>query len=496
MSNNLMHSAKLNAVTSYLNFAIISLLVFFISPYLISYLGSYYYGVWKSIQKILTFATVADGKATQALKWVIANDEVNTNIARKQKAVGSSLKVWVYFLPILIIVIALLVWNLPNLINGLKPSLVSSVYQVGLILGVNMLINPLFAIPDAILIGANKGYKSTSIQVVGATISNILMVWFSYLGYGIQGLAFAILLVTFFNGVFIFYICKKNISWFGIKKPSKEELKEFFGFSFWVFIWSFVQKIILSTEIVILGFLFNPENVTNYVFTAFIVQLAVSVSLITGSAITPGLGKVIGAKNFILANSIAQSLRDIIIFLAAFFGGVMLLLNKNFVSLWIGESFFLGANTNFLITLIMVHLIMIRIEAQIQDLTLKIKKKVIHGAFFAVLTVFLAFVGYKIFNHPIEGVFVGVLLGRFLHLLAFKNLVNKMLQLKKDKKIFVLYVYLIILFFISKVMPYSDSWGLFILIALTTSLVLITICYFLFLSKESKLNLLKIIKKE
>lgn len=493
MSSNLLKKAKLNALTSYLNFAISSVLVFFISPYLVNFLGSYSFGVWKSIQKILTFATVADGRATQALKWVIANDEGNTEFNVKQEAVGSSLKVWLYFLPFMLIIIGVLVWNLPNFINNLNQSMYESVYIVGFILGVNMIINPLLAIPDAILVGTNNGYKSTSIQIIGVIVLNLMMILVAYLGYGIKGLAAVVLLVTFLNATLIFFVCKKNIPWLGVKKPSKDQIKQFFSFSFWVFLWSFVQKLILSTEILLLSFLINPEMVSNYVFTTYIVQLAISISLITGSAITPGLGKVIGSNEFDKARGITRSLRDIIMFIAAFFGGAILLLNKNFVSLWMGENFFIGENPNLLIVLIMVHLVMFRVEGQVQDLSLKIKKKVIYGGLFALLSIILAILGYNLLGNKIEGVFIGILIGRVFQLFVFQSFVDKMLVMKSNKKI-ILYTYLIVLYFINKLLLITDDWLVFIFTSILILSILVFICFHLFLSKHSKRKLLDMIK--
>lgn len=490
MASNLLHKAKLNALVSYLNFAISSILVFLLSPYLLTFLGSYSFGVWKSIQKILTFATVADGRATQALKWVIANVEGKDDFIVKQQAVGSSLKVWVYFLPFTLFIISLLVWNLPNLINSLDSSMYEAVYLVGFILGVNMLINPLLAIPDAILIGTNNGYKSASIQIIGVVFSNSLMVFVAYLGYGIVGLASVIILITIMNAIFIYFICKKNIHWLGIQKPSKEQVNEFFSFSFWVFLWSFVQKLILSTEILLIGFLITPEAVSNYVFTTYIVQLAISISLISGSAITPGLGKVIGTKEFDKAREITKGLRDVIMFIAAFFGGVILLLNKNFVSLWMGEGYFMGEYSNLLIVLIMVHLVMFRIEGQIQDLSLKIKNKVIYGGIFAALSFVLALGCFELLGERIEGVFLGILIGRILLVFVFQKLVNKMLVLKANKKI-ILYAYLVALFFISKIFIYNESWFSFFVCLFITSSLLFAICFLVFFSKKNKNILIK-----
>jgi O-antigen/teichoic acid export membrane protein len=491
-ASKLLYKAKLNALASYLNFGISSVLIFLLSPYLVNFLGNYSFGIWKSIQKILTFATVADGRATQALKWIIANDESKDDFSVKQQAIGSSLKIWLYFLPFMLLIISLLVWNLPNLINNLDSSIYESVYLVGFILGVNMLINPLLAIPDAILVGTNNGYKSTSIQIIGVVFSNCLMVLVAYLGYGIIGLASVILLITLMNAVFIFYVCKKNIPWLGIQKPSKEQIKEFFEFSFWVFLWTFVQKLILSTEILLIAFLVNPETVSNYVFTTYIVQLAISISLISGSAITPGLGKVIGAKEFDKAREIAKSLRDVIMFIAAFFGGVILLLNRNFVSLWMGETYYMGEYSNLLIVLIMVHLVMFRIEGQVQDLSLKIKNKVIYGAIFAVLSFMLALVCFELFGKRIEGIFLGILIGRVLQVFIFQKLVNKMLVMKANKKI-ILYTYLVTLFFLSKVFIYSESWLGFFMNLIVTSFILFIICFTLFFSINDKKRLKSLI---
>ena len=193
----------------------------------------------------MDFASIADGRATQALKWIIANDECCGNIVRKKQAVGSALIVWSWFLPLMLTIIVLLVYNLPLLINQLDHAMYNKVYNVGLILGANLLIYPIYAIPDAILVGTNNGYKSTVIQTVGVVVSNLLMILSSSLGYGIVGLACVLILITFSNGLFVFIMCKKSVAWFGIKKPSKEQVSSFFNFSFWILGWSFIQKLIL-----------------------------------------------------------------------------------------------------------------------------------------------------------------------------------------------------------------------------------------------------------
>ena len=196
----------------------------------------------------------------------------------------------------------------------------ATVYAVGLILGANFLIYPLLAIPDAVLVGTNNGYKSISVQTISMVLSNCAMVLVSYLGFGIIGLACVVVFITIINGGFIF-ISAKNISWLGIESPSKNQVKKFFGFSFWVLCWSFVQKLILATEIILIGYLMNPTTVTHYIFTAYIMQLAISAGIRSGSAITPALGRIIGSndtnKTIALVNTEEKSFYVLPYFLAA-----------------------------------------------------------------------------------------------------------------------------------------------------------------------------------
>ncbi len=493
MASKILKKTKYNAIAGYLKFVITSLMVFALSPLLVHFLGAYSFGVWKTIQKILTFASITDGRATQALKWVIANDETNTNEIIKQQAVGSAVKVWFLFLPIMLLTIVLLVWNLPFFINELETSMYGSVYTVGLILGANFLINPLLAIPDAVLVGTNNGYKSISIQTIGVILSNFLMVFVCYLGYGIIGLASVVILITLVNGLFVFYICKKNITWLGIQKPSKEQLKRFFGFSFWVLCWSFIQKLILATEIVLIGYLMNPTIVTNYIFTAYLMQLAISAAILAGSSITPALGRIIGANDIEKAKILVKTAREIILCISLFFAGIILILNKSLVDLWMGSTYFLGEYVNLLIVLIMVQFVLGRFEGQVQDLSLNIKKKVLAGAGFSVLSIVLGVFCYYTFNESLEGLLLGVFVGRFLLNISFSAMVNRMLNLKAFFRQYIyVFMFISVVFYISQFMIEISNWFSFGLISFAVVGILFLFCFKMFLSKKSQNKILQL----
>tara|TARA_Y100001954_G_scaffold239202_1_gene311906 strand:+ start:2144 stop:3643 length:1500 start_codon:yes stop_codon:yes gene_type:complete len=496
MKRGILRKIKLNVVAGYFNFILTSIFVFFINPFLVKFLGSSTFGVWKNIQKLLSFASIADGRSTQALKWIIANDEYKNDFKIKKQAVGSAIKIWVYFLPLVLLFLFLLIYNLPFLINGLDKQNFHIIYQVGFILGANILISPLLKIPDAILVGTNRGYKSTFIQIFGMILSNLLMVIVSYLGYGLIGLSFVVLFITLFNAFFVYLICKSNIKWLGIEKPSSDQISDFFKFSFWVLIWSFVMKLILSTEILLIGFLISSETVTDYVFSTYIIQLAISISLLTGSAITPSLGSFMGAKMNQKVKKIISSMREIITFIALFFGSLVILINEDFVVLWMGEEFYLGSKSNLLIVSIMIILVLTRIESQIQDLSLKIKNKVLYGLFASILSLISAVIGFYFFHNKIEGLLLGVLIGRIVMYLIFSNMVNKMIKIRHNYKRGIYIIILIsIVFFLEMYIPLVNNWfNLFLYLVLITS-IYIPLLYFLIFSRNTRKDVLNILKK-
>jgi len=495
MKRSLSISAKYNALSSYLNFGVSSLIALFLTPLFVNYLGNYYFGIWKSIQKYLTFATVADGRATQALKWIIANSEGRDDVKEKQQAVGSSLKIWFYFFPLVLIIVGGIVWFLPDLIKDVKQESIPVIRYASIILGINIILTPLLGIPDSILVGVNQGYKSTLTKTIGLVITNLLMVLACYLGYGIIGLAVVTLFTMISNTFFVFMICKKNVAWLGIQKPTKEQVSQFFSFSFWVLIWSFIAKLILSTEIFLIGYFISPEEVSVYVVSTYIMQLAVSMALISGTAVTPGLGKLIGIQDYENARIAIKNLRQVILFFAVFFGGIILLLNKYFISIWMGEEYYFGDFANFLTVLILLQLVTFRNEGQIQDLTLNIRKKVLIGGVFSVVSIIFGALLFKFYEESIESLFIGILIGRIFLSFIFRKMVNDMVKLPSDLLDYIKsLVLLVITYFIAR-LDFIHIKNVFFLIFISALIVLFygVICFYLLLSADNRKKIMKLL---
>lgn len=487
MLDELVRRAKLNALTGYIYFVLNALLTFVVSPMLVSYLGPFSFGVFKTCQRFLDFGTVADGRATQALKWIIANKESSSNSLEKRQALGSALGVVMYFLPAIFVVVVTLVYFLPKAINGVPENDYSLVRWVGLILGANVILNPLLGIPDAVLIGTNKGFLSTLCRSFWLVISNISMLVAAHLGFGLIGISIVILLVTVLNAVSVLWIANKTVLWFGFEKPEIDKVRKFFEFSIWILLWSFVAKLLLSSELLLIGYLVGAGTVTNYIFGTYIVQLGLAMSLLTGSAITPGLGKLLGSNDTLRSLQSVLIFREIILAMSIVICSFILVFNQSFVTLWVGEKYYMGNAVNALVSLSFFQLALIRCESQIQDLSLRIRPKVIFGFVGSVLGLLIGSLLYVWVAPKIECIFVGIILGRMCLSIQFPLMVNQLIESSSFSVSKYFYGGLIITtsYFVSQYIQW-DSWPMFILGSGVVTGILMALTYFLILSPNCR----------
>lgn len=495
--NGLTEGAKRNAFAYYFFFIVNAVSSFVISPILLAYLGPHSFGLWKSAQKILDFASIADGRSTQALKWIIANQESSEDYAKKRRSVAAALRVWFYFLPILIVVTISLVYFLPKLINGVSDIDAESLMWVGMILGVNIVLAPVVGIPDAVLMGVNQGYKSTLSQSAWLIASALAMAGVAYVGFGVIGVATVFTTMALFNGITVLLMAFRGVQWFGYEPAQKGEVRSFFNFSGWVLLWTVVERGLLSLELILLGALFGPGEVTQYTFTSFVVQFGAGVALLTGSAVTPGLGRLVGMNEKRSVEKAITLFRELMFFVMVVLASGMILFNELFVTAWVGEKVYMGFFENSIIALLLIQLIHVRSESQLQDLSLDIRNKVIAG----LAVTFLSVVGCLFLTQFISLAASDVLLIVFVSRLPLNiylpKLVNRFHQLSgaSIRSLVSGCVVLLGVLVISKQLMGVHIWVV-VASSLVCFLMVLWSTFFLLLSSSSRDRLLSLVRRK
>ena len=144
--------AALNSLASLLQYSTKILVQFLLTPILVSGLGDIFYGVWQILIRSVGFISAADGRPTQALKWVIANEQLSDDQYVKRKAIGSALGVGLIMMPVMAILGLTISWFAPDL-TGVDESQHLTVRIVGILLTINLMLTVFVMLPESGFMG-------------------------------------------------------------------------------------------------------------------------------------------------------------------------------------------------------------------------------------------------------------------------------------------------------------------------------------------------------
>jgi O-antigen/teichoic acid export membrane protein len=420
-SDNLTRKVFLNALASFIDYGARVGVLLIVTPFLISWLGSTLFGVWQILNRLASFLSAADGRPTQALKWVIANYQSLDDVTTKRKAVSSAIGVWILFLPLVISIGIVLTWLSPSIVKA-PPELTSVVQWACGLLFANLILSIFPEVPGSVLRGMNLGYKRIGVVAGLNVFGGALTICALYLDWGLIGVVLAQLCVTTLNGILFFGLAKKFVSWFGLEWVSWKEVRAFLNLSFWYNVWNLVERLLTASDVIVLGFLLSASTVSIYVLTGYVTQNAVVVVAMMIGAAMPGLGGLVGKHEFGKVISLRNEMLWAAIFFSGVFGSMILLWNKAFLDLWVGEEYYAGPAVNLLLVLIALQFLLIRIDASLIDLTLNIRRKVGLGFAASLLSIALSVTLIPVMG--IAGLCLGVLTGRLLLTVAYPQIIG------------------------------------------------------------------------
>ncbi|MGQ0763404.1 MAG: oligosaccharide flippase family protein [Acidobacteriota bacterium] len=420
----LTHKAYLNAFASLLDACVKGGVLAVVTPLVVSGLGSSLFGVWQILGRLITYMHAADGRPTQALKWVIANRQADTDDELKRRHVGSAMTVWLLFMPILIGVSVLLVWISPY-VAKVPAEMFTTIRLTAGLLVANFFLLQLVSLPESVLRGMNLGYKRMGWQAGLNVVSGALTVGALYHGSGLVGLAVVQVILAALTGMLFLIVVRRFVPWFGVARPLFSEVRSFFKLSAWWFAWTAVSKFLMASDILILGVVASATEVATYTLTGFAGTTLLSLVTIALAAVAPGLGGLIGQKKFDHAAAVRVEMMTVSWLLLTAIGSTILLWNRSFIYLWVGPQHYSGFWANLLNVLMIVQLIYIRNDSYFIDLTLQLREKVIMAVIATIISI-----GASALLIPwlgIAGLCLGMLLGRLALTISYPFVVNKRL---------------------------------------------------------------------
>src|SRR5439155_206613 len=255
------------------------------------------YDVRERLGRLVGCMTAGDGRPAQALRLVVSNLQGSPDDSAKRRYVGGSLVVWLPFMPLVVVIGGALVWLAPT-ITKTAPALAAGVRLTAALLTVSLVFGNLASLPESVLRGMNLGYKRMGLQAGLEVVGGALMAGAIYLGLGMLGAAGAQVAFALLMGLCFWWVVKKYVPWFGIERPTRADVKGLLSLSLWYSAGEAITKLQLASDVLILGIVLSPTVVTAYVLTSYAARTAVNLHVLAAGGAIPGIGGVIGEREF------------------------------------------------------------------------------------------------------------------------------------------------------------------------------------------------------
>ncbi|MEP7227788.1 MAG: hypothetical protein ABI785_10540, partial [Gemmatimonadales bacterium] len=417
----LTRSASLNLLQSLLDYSAKLVIGLLVVPIMVTGLGRSLFGIWEMLGRWVGYMDSTDGRASQALRLVISNQRSVDDPAAKRRWVGSALVVWCLFLPVWIGLGSLLIWLSPT-ITKVSPALHSTVRIACTLMTAGVLLGGLTSLPESVLRGMNLGYKRMGLQAGLSLLGGALLAGAVYGGFGLLGVAASGIVVAGLTGLCFWMVARRQVPWFGIERPGRAEVGSLLKMSIWIAAGDLVSKVLLASDVLVLGLVLSPSAVTTYVLSGYAARLAGNLHTLASDAAIPGLAGVIGEKNFQRAALVRQEMMAITLLFGTAAGSSILLWNRSFVHLWVGAENYAGPWTNLLLVVIAVQTAFIRCDAYLIDAALQPGRRVRVSAVAGVTALVLSLILTRWAG--MVGLCLGIIAGRAIQSVWYPVLVQ------------------------------------------------------------------------
>ncbi len=407
----LSRKAGLNAAASGIDYVARTAIEFILNPVLVAGLGSTMYGVWRVLWRLTGYLWATTGRSAQALQSAVANRLHSDDTDEKRRLVGAAALVTLAYTPVLILSTVLLAVFLPGALDVPAEHLLAVRWAI-ILLGIDSITLSLITLPRSALQGENHGYRRmgmSAVLVVAGGLGMAIAVW---LDWGIAGVALANWVNTLYTGFVFYRVTKRYVPWYAISRPTRTEIRWFFGLSGWFMLWKFVNQLMVAGDVVVLGSFASVDAVSVYSLTKFVPEAVLPLLSMLVMGGLPGLGGVIGFGDHDRARRIRAEVMSLTWLIGTATAVAIVIWNRAFVELWVGAEYFAGDTEVLLIMITLLQFGMIRNDAFIIDLTLKVRGKVLVGLTSAVIALGVSAILVGPYELGISGLCIGMITGR------------------------------------------------------------------------------------
>ncbi len=403
--------AALTALANIVLQAVSLIAAFLVTPFIVAGLGTELYGAWRMIRQMTAYLVFNDLGGANAIKWTLAHDLASSDIEAKRRQIGAVLAIWSRVALITLAGGAVIVVLSPYIVQVHDTSPWTIVMATGAMV-FNFALATLVTLPNAVLRGMNLEYRALFVNAMAIASPTILGGVAVLLGFGLVGLAVGQIAGSVVLGLSRWWVAHHVLPWFGASRASREEKRRLLSLSVWLLGWGLVRRLLLATDVLLMGMLFSAKFAGTYSLTGFLCVATQGPLFAILAAGNPGVGDLIGRGEWRRVEEVRRLNVAVTWTLIVPTAATLIALNHDFLDLWIGAGHYAGDLVNIFLVVLSAQFILLRVDANIIDATLEIKGKTLFGAAVSLSSLGLAVLLGLVFG--VLGTLAGLFLGRFV----------------------------------------------------------------------------------
>jgi len=339
MKNN---QRKIGAALSYVTIIANTLIQLLYTPFLIRKLGQGEYGLFSLVSSIIGYLTVLDLGFGNAIIVHSTKYRAKGELKKEQKLHGMFHVIYMIIGVIAGIAGLAIALNTNQIFSeSLSPDELSKMQIMLMILSFNLFVTFGFSIYSSIITSHEQFIFQKLLATINTLAKPLLMIPLLFLGFKSIALCVVITIVNVAVLLSNYIFCKKKLkAKVKFQGFDKKLFKEIFTYSFFIFLGVIADKVNWSADQFILGMFCGTVAVSIYSAASTLNQLFINLSTAVSSVLLPKMSKMIAKKADIkeISDEFIKvgRIQYYIVFLM---GSGLVLVGKEFIHLWVGESF-------------------------------------------------------------------------------------------------------------------------------------------------------------
>jgi O-antigen/teichoic acid export membrane protein len=332
--------------SNWLGLALTVILAFFMSPFIVTKLGSTYYGIWALSLQFTGYLNLFDFGVREAVVRYTSKYAARNRSDELNRVLATAFLTYFPIVALAVLITGLCVWVVPRVFE-IEPTYYRATRWAVLFAGLTISLNLLFNVFTGILMGLRRFDAANAINIVAVLVRAGVIVALLGAGYGLIALAatqfaFALLvgLATAFASA---YLLRQRGLRFAPKLPRGRRLpamaRRILGYGTYALLHSIGQKIIFTSDAIVVGAFISVAAVTPYSIAGSLVQYLRTLLMSTVRVFVP-------ATSELHARGEHEKLRVLIIRAARLAILIVLpvaiiyaILGHEFIRLWMGEEY-------------------------------------------------------------------------------------------------------------------------------------------------------------